>query len=82
METSVVIPMWQLIVYTVFFASSYAVIAYMTRRNTVEIKDMDKKYVSSELYHSEVKHINETLGEIKIQNSQIIVMLQQNKENK
>ncbi|WP_455756477.1 hypothetical protein [Sulfurimonas sp.] len=75
MEASVIIPMWQVIVYAVFFASSYAVIAYMTRRNTKEIEDIKKSYVSSELYKNEVNHINNTLDEIKGQNTQILAML-------
>lgn len=75
MEASVVVPLWQLIVFVVGFASSYAVIAYMTRRNTQEIKDIKENYVSSELYTNEVQHINSTLDEIKSQNIQILAML-------
>jgi len=75
MEANVVIPIWQLIVFVVGFASSYAVIAYMTRRNTQEIKDIKANYVSSELYKNEVKHINSTLDEIKGQNIQILAFL-------
>jgi hypothetical protein len=75
METSVVIPIWQLIVYAVFFASSYAVIAYMTKRNTKDIESIKTNYVSLELYKNEVHHINNTLDEIKTQNTQILAML-------
>ena len=75
MEAKVIIPLWGVIVSLILFAGSFAVIAYMTRRNTQEIKDIRDNYVSSELYHNEVKHINSNLDEIKGQNTQILAML-------
>lgn len=88
MEASVVIPMWQVIVYVVLFAGSYAVIAYMTRTNTKHIEALFTKsdammeektarstFVTLELYKSEVRHLNETLGDVKAQNNQILLIL-------
>lgn len=80
MEASVTIPTWQVIVSIIVFASSYAVIAYMTKRNTKEIEEIKRNYVSTELYQNEVSHINNTLDEIKSQNIQILAMLT-NKSN-
>ena len=76
MEASVIIPMWQIIVYVVIFAGSYAVIAYMTKRNTKEIEFIRANYVTTELYQNEVSHINKTLDEIKAQNIQILERLE------
>jgi len=88
METSVLIPMWQVIVYIVLFAGSYGVIAYMTRINTkhietlfvksdamMEEKEARSTFVTLELYKSEVNHLNKTLEDVKAQNTQILSIL-------
>lgn len=75
MEASVIIPVWQVVVYIIIFAGSYTVIAYMTKQNYQEIQLMKKLFVSKELYINEITHINNTLDEIKAQNIQILEKL-------
>lgn len=86
MEATVIIPLYQVLVLVLGFVSTSAVIAYMTKRNTEDIKAMriqntkeinniKKDYVSSELYTNEVRHINDSLADIKGQNTQILAML-------
>lgn len=95
MEVEVLIPLWQVIVLLIGFAGSFAVVAYMTRVNTTNIKtlatltnEMMKEkvarstFVTLELYKSEVNHLNRTLEDVKAQNTQILTILTstQNKE--
>ena len=90
MEVSVVVPIWELIVLVVMFAGSYAVVVFMTKQNAKEIathkreivkevEQMRKTFVTAELYNNEVQHINNTLSEIKNQNTQILALLASNK---
>ena len=75
MEASIVIPMWQLIIYLVGFTFSYAVIVFMTKQNVIEIKYIKENYVLHELYKNEVDHLNNTLKEIKALNTKILEKL-------
>jgi len=88
MQAEIVIPLWQIIIYIVIFAGSYAVVAYMTRVNTKHIETLFEKsdammeekiaretFVTLELYKSEVNHLNSTLQDVKNQNTQILSIL-------
>lgn len=88
MQVEVIIPLWQIIVLIIGFAGSFAVVAYMTRSNTKEIKTLTvkcedmmeekvarKTFVTLELYKSEVNHLNKTLDEVKTSVFQILTIL-------